>query len=336
MNILSTGDLARSFFLRQSHERVRGDLSTLTQELASGTHADMGHALKGDFTALAGVERGLRLFGSYKSAAADAALTTAAAQAALQTVQDNLADMAPGLLSATGAGTLQQMELVAASAPDRLGAMVSALNQSAAGRSLFAGAATDADALAPVADIMAALDPLATGAADAANLITTLEGWFMDAGGGFETLAYQGSTDATPGFLVAEGETVENPATALDPGLRRGLMGMALAALVASDTGNFSADGKRALLEHAGLSMASGNEAVIGLRARIGHAEGRIEAAQVRTDTARAQLELERGRLTGADPYRTATELQQTETRLESLYLLTSRLSRLSLTEYLR
>ena len=93
MSIPSTGDLARSFFLRQSHERVRGDLSTLTRELSSGTHADMGRALKGDFTALAGVERGLRLFESYTAAAADAALTTAAAQAALQAVQDSLGEI---------------------------------------------------------------------------------------------------------------------------------------------------------------------------------------------------------------------------------------------------
>lgn len=336
MSIPSTGDLARSFFLRQSHERARGDLSTLTEEMASGTHADMGRALKGDFTALAGVERGLRLFESYKSAAAEATLTTGASQAALQTVQDSLSGLAPELLSATASGSLQQMDLMAASAPDRLSAMVSALNQSAAGRSLFAGAATDRNALAPVADITAALEPLAAGAVDAADLITTLESWFMDPGGGFETLAYQGNPDGPPGVLVAEGETVQNPASALDPGLRRGLMGMALAALVATDAGSFPGADKRALLEHAALSMTSGNEGITGLRARIGHAEGRIEAAQLRNDTARGQLELERGRLTGVDPYRTATELQQAEARLESLYLLTSRLARLSLTEYLR
>lgn len=336
MTTLSTGDLARSFFLRHSHERVQADLESLARQLASGQHADMSRALKGDFTALAGVERGLRLFEPYKAAAADAALATAAAQAALQTFQDALSDMVPGILSATGAGTLQQMELMAASTPDRLGAMVSALNQSAAGRSLFAGAATDTQPLVPATDLMALLVPLAAGAVDAADLITTLESWFMDAGGGFETLAYQGSSDAPPGFLVAEGETVANPSTALDPGIRRGLMGMALAALVAADAGGFSDDGKRMLLERAALTMAAGNEGVTGLRAELGHAEARIEAAQLRADTARGQLELERGRLTGADPYRTATELQQAETRLESLYLLTTRLSRLSLTEYLR
>ena len=40
--------------------------------------------------------------------------------------------------------------------------------------------------------------------------------------------------------------------------------------------------------------------------------------------------------MTEADPYRTATDLQAAQTRLETLYVLTARLSRLNLTEYLR
>ena len=40
--------------------------------------------------------------------------------------------------------------------------------------------------------------------------------------------------------------------------------------------------------------------------------------------------------MTEADPYRTATDLQAAHTRLETLYVLTARLSRLNLTEYLR
>lgn len=336
MSIISTGDLARSFHLRHHHHQVKTDLSRLTQELASGQHADTGRALGGDFSALSGIERGLRMVAAYRNAAAEAALMTSAVQSALEALQGNLSDMAPALLSATGTDTLQQMELMAASAPDRLSAMVGSLNQTVAGRALFSGANTDQDALIPVEDLLTALEPLATGATDAADLITTLDSWFMDSGGGFETLAYQGSPDPAPGFTVAEGETIQNPISALDPGVRRGLMGMALATLVSNETGSFSDDERRQLLERAALDMASGNDGVTDLRARVGHVEGRIDAAELRGDTTRGLLELERSRLTGADPYTTATELQEAETRLEALYLLTTRLSRLNLTEYLR
>ena len=336
MSILSTGDLSRSFFLSTRQARAKSDLSRLTQELASGQHADKGKALGGDFTALSGIERGLRLHGAYASAAAEASLATAAAQMALETVQGHLSDLGPALLATSGSGNRQQMDLVAASAPDRLQAMISALNQTVAGRSLFSGAATDSDALIPAADLLAALEPLAAGATDAADLITTLDAWFMDPGGGFETLAYLGSTDPAPGFSVAEGETLTNPTSALDAGIRRALMGMATAALMAEGAGGFSGAERQQVLERAALDMVDGNGGLTDLRARIGHAEERIDAARIRSDSARALLEAERGRLTGADPYRTATALQEAETRLESLYLLTTRLSRLTLSEYLR
>lgn len=335
MTTLSVGDLARSFQLRRHHDQAKADLARLTQELSSGQRANMGKALRGDFTALSGLERGLRMAGAYASASAEAAMVTAASQAALEAFQSTLDEMGPDLLSATGTGSLQQMDLMAASAPDRLETMVATLNQTVAGRSLFSGAASATDALIPAAQIMAALTPLAAGATDAADLVATLESWFMATGGGFETMAYQGNASPPPAFAVADGETVGNPATALDPGLRRGMMGMALAGLVASDAVSFSAADKQTLLKQAALDMTAASGDVTDLRASVGHAEARIEAAQTRATTTTSMLQLERNRLTAADPYTTATELQEAETRLQSLYLLTTRLSRLSLTEYL-
>ena len=90
------------------------------------------------------------------------------------------------------------------------------------------------------------------------------------------------------------------------------------------------------MLEYAALQMIEGNEGITDMRADLGDVEARIEAAQVRGDTARGLLELERNALTSIDPYSVATQLQEAETRLESLYLLTTRLTRLSLTEFMR
>jgi flagellar hook-associated protein 3 FlgL len=47
-------------------------------------------------------------------------------------------------------------------------------------------------------------------------------------------------------------------------------------------------------------------------------------------------LETGRQSLIGADPYESATRLQETQARLEALYTITARTARLSLTEYLR
>lgn len=335
MTTINTGDMARGFLLQRQHMQARADLNRLTEELASGQHKDIGRALKGDFTALAGITHGLDMTEAYRSAASEAGLLTSVAQAALEAVQTNLDDIGPALLAATRGGSEQQMSLVSDSARNRLDSMVASLNQTAAGRGLFSGANTDSDALVSTDDLLALLDPLATGAADAADLVATLESWFMDPGGGYETLAHLGSPE-TPALVVAQGVALDNPLTALDPGLRRALMGMALATLANQGSGGFGPDGQRQLLEAAAVNIVESQAGVTDLRARLGHVEGRIAAAQVQNDSTRAALDLERSRLTSVDPYATATRLQQAKTRLESLYLLTTRLSRLSLTEFLR
>ena len=335
MVTISVGDQARSLFLRQNQAQVKTDLTRLTQELASGQVSDLSNALRGDFSTLSGIERSLRLFDAYRNSGAEAALQTSAAQSALGTIQDQIFEFAPALLAASRTGAGQEMEIVAASAEDRLNTSIAMLNQQVAGRTQFSGTATDTAPLISADALLAQLEPLAAGAVDAADLITALDSWFMDAGGGFETVAYQGSTDPAAGFAVAEGETIANPLSALDPALRKSLMGMALTSLVAQGLGPTTAADKRQMLEAAALQMIEGNEGVTDLRAGLGNVETRIETAMVRNDTARGFLELERNALTGIDPFTVASELQEAQTRLESLYLLTTRLSRLSLTEYM-
>jgi len=335
MAVISVANQSRSFFLRENQAQVKSDLTRLTKELSSGQSSDLSRTLRGDFTALAGVERSLRLFDAYRNVGAEAALTTSTAQTALGTIQSELLDIGPRLLAAASTGGGQQMEIVAASAEDRLNTSIAMLNQQVAGRALFSGTATDTTPLISADALLAQLTPVAAGAADAADLIAALDSWFMDAGGGFETLAYQGSTAPAAGFAVAEGETIANPLTALDPPLRKALMGMALASLVSRGQGPATGADKQTMLETAALQMVEGNEGITDLRAGLGNVEARIEAAMVRNDTARGLLELERNALTGIDPFAVATELQEAQTRLESLYLLTTRLSRLSLTEYM-
>ncbi len=336
MTITSIGDQARIFHLRHHNTQTKADLTRLTQELASGQVSDLSTALRGDFSALSSIERGLRLADAYRQSAVEAALMTSGAQSSLEVVRNELDAIGPALLSATGIGVTHQMEIVADNAGARLSTAMAALNQEIAGRTLFSGTATDTAPLITTEALMDHLTPLAAGATDGADLIATLESWFMDPGGGFETLAYQGSSDPAPGFTVAEGETISNPLSALDPSVRQALMGMALATLVSQDQGPSSDAARHQMLEHAALQMIESSAGVTRMQARLGDVEDRIETAKVRNETTSFVLEQERNGLIGIDPYTVATQLQEAQTRLESLYLLTTRLSRLSLTEYMR
>ena len=64
--------------------------------------------------------------------------------------------------------------------------------------------------------------------------------------------------------------------------------------------------------------------------------QAQIDAAATRNTAEASALNIARAGIVTADPYDAATRLEDLQTRLQSLYLITSRLSRLSLTEYLR
>jgi flagellar hook-associated protein 3 FlgL len=90
------------------------------------------------------------------------------------------------------------------------------------------------------------------------------------------------------------------------------------------------------LAQQAGQQLVSTEDARTTLRARIGTVEAQIEAARTRNSAEETSLGILRSDLGSVDPYEAATRLQAVQSQLESLYLVTARVSRLSLTEYLR
>ena len=336
MQVTSLGDMAQSFQLRLHNNTVKTDVQRLTKELSSGQTSDIGKTVRGDFSLLAGVERGLRLSEIYATSIAEADLYTGAQQAALGTIQDKLTDLAPLLFSATGAGEFATLFGAAADAESALDLAVSALNTQIAGRSLFAGDKPDQPALISAEAILDELTPIAAAASTASEMVSLITDWFLQAGGGYETLAFTGGDGATPSYLIGEGETVAAGSTANDQGVREALLGFSIAALASRQTGPSDTASLQSLLEAAGTRMLSAQDSFSSMRADLGIVQGRIEESRVRNEAMAASLTLEQGRILGIDPYETATELEATSLRLETLFLLTSRLSRLSLAEYLR
>ena len=124
--------------------------------------------------------------------------------------------------------------------------------------------------------------------------------------------------------------------TANDPAFRSALAGLAAAALVDDASLGFSDAERKALANRAGEVVLTSQDALVGLGARLGVSEVRIETVQSRNQAELLSLELAQSDLVGADPYRLATELEAVQTNLEMLYSITARLSRLNLTDFIR
>lgn len=335
MLFTSIGDLSQTFQLRRDNARLKADMQRLTNELSSGRVADLRSATRGDLRPLAALERTVSLLSAYETAGAEAAFFTEVAQNALEKIGSGAVTLSGAALLARTSAIPSQLDAVGREAAQQFEATVARLNVQAAGRSVFAGVATDGSALRPGSEILDALAVATAGATSAADVSATLDTWFGP-GGAYETFAYLGSTDSLQPARVADGELVDLSVTALDPAIRDALRAMALGALLDRGVLAGNTTERADLSGRSGESLIAANDRIVGLRAVIGDAEAAIDRARSRSGAERAAAEFARAAIVESDPFQASAELLAMQGQLETLYTVTGRLSRLSLTNFLR
>lgn len=336
MNLLpvSIGDLSRSLMLRRANGLARSELGGLTADLAAGTAQDPARHLDGHLSPLATLDGDLARAGSFLTASRLAAARVAPMQAALLRIDELASGLSADLLRAGQARDGGTVPLVARAAEGVLSGLVGALNTRAAGHSLFAGTLIDQPALTDAANILdSARMALGTTAATPADILAGLEAW-LDDPAGFRAVAFRGNTDPQV-VQVAADETVRIDVTAMDPALRPVFKSVIMAALLTDPAFGGTAGTRADLARQAGLDLVAGAEQRAQLSARLGLAEARIDAAGTRANAEITAYRMARNDMVAIDMPDIAARLQETESRIQMLYALTARLSRLSLADYL-
>lgn len=332
----SIGDLALGFQNRLANMRLKREMQALSGEMTTGRVRDVSAALGRDLGALAGIEASLRALDAYQVAASEAALMGSAAQAALATLDRTGNNVGPALVRAGTHGEATQLQAAAEEGEAGLETILAALNTRVADRSIFAGTATASPAVADAETILAALEAEIGGETTAAGVSARIDAWFDSAGGGFESVGYLGAETALAPIEVAPGVEAEFSLTAADPQIRDLLKGYAMAALLARGALSVAHEERVALAREAGERVLTSAGELATLSASVGRAEGRIEEARAANAAEVTALEIARSGLVAADPYVTASALEEVRGQIEALYTITGRMSRLSLAEYLR
>ena len=330
---ISVGDASLTNILARQGADLRGQVQRASQEVATGKHADIGQALRGDFSPLLAIDASLSRLAAFKSTATDASFHSAAQQSAISGLSQLASGISTQLLGVRDVATPAQINTLAADARGRLGSAIGLLNTQASGRAGFAGQATDTVPLGTADDMLTALETAALGATTAGQVATAVSTWFNDPLG--YGAFYQGGASLT-GAPVAPGEEADLSTTAMDPAIRDTLAGFAMAALLDRGILAGNTDERAFLAATAGQSLTRSEEDRITLSARIGTVEAQIEAARTRNSAEETALGIVRSDIGSVDPYEAATRLETVRAQLESLYLVTARVSRLSLTEYIR
>lgn len=332
MSITNVPDQLSFSRLSQSVADLKSRVDTSRKESVTGRYEDLTKQLKGDVGGGHLLKKAIddtKLFQENLTVAGSRAQIT---QATLGNVGSDSSRVATDLLAAVGRGDLSTIDVMTDDAKASLIVTFASLNAVFAGRALFSGDATDRPPLAPPEQLIADIEAIMAGATDAADAQAQLDIYFDDPAGGFATTIYQGGANRAPGVEIAPGTRLDASAKADDPAIKDVIRG--LVTIATSKSATFT-DVNTILT--AGASQIFDAEAnIVDQRAAIGINEARISAATARYEAEETVLTSLYNEKTLRDPYEAASELQLLETQLEASYLLTSRMARLSLANFIR
>lgn len=334
MGAVSLGDMARSFMLRRHTVDLKQNLQRLTDEVATGRVSDTAARVSGDLVPISGIDASLARLKGYSAVTSEAGLFAGAMQTALSTIDGLASSLSNSLISTSTGGSDALIDAAGKDADQKLQTALSVLNTRFGDRTLFAGTQTTAAATVNSDTLLAALAAAVTGAVSAQDVETAVTHWFEDPAG-YDALAYQGG-EPLSALAIAPGEDAKIDVTAKDPALRDTIKGLAMAALLNHGVLAGESTGRQDLARRAGLTLLENKSDRTNVAARLGLVESQIDTATTRNSNEISALQIARNGITEADPYETASRLDETEAQLEKIYALTARLSRLSLLDYLR
>lgn len=330
----SSSDLAHSYTMKARNAAMKQDIQRLTLEISSGKLADVRAAVGGNTAYVNDLERSLTKLDAYDLAATEAAQFAEGVQTVLGQVNDLGSALRDTLLTAPNLISDPTAVRIPLEAKETFEAVVGTLNTDLGGRSLLGGTGTDRPPLAPAADILDALRTAVTGAGSVDDILAAADAWFNDPAG-FGAIGYQGETTSLAPVALSDTQNARQDVRADDPALRDTLRNLAVLALADDPALGLTTGQRHELFAKSTDRVLSAREGIVQIQAQVGFTEGRIAATQARNGAERTALEIARNDLLSSDPFETATELEQVQFQLQSLYAITSRMSQLSLVNYL-
>ncbi|MCC5991122.1 MAG: hypothetical protein JJT99_01240 [Rhodobacteraceae bacterium] len=334
MKPLALGDMARTAQIQRQSVRARQEIAVLQQELATGRAASSKGRSGAEIALISGLERARA---SHDALMANAAMVGSvldgqerALAAIIATIEPRMEELGqPEFLRADSA-----LSGAAARSEDALRDVVAILNSAVAGRSIFAGSAHDAPALVEADTLLDALVAQIPPGADRDSVMQVVSDWFAP-GGGFDDAGYQGGPAAAAAVPLGEGAGLRLDLTAQHGAFRDLLANLAGAALIRRGVLAGEPAQQRELLAQTGQQLTQTHAGIGQVQTLIGMRQAQLDTATARLAAAKSATDIALSELRGVDPFKTASELQAGIARLEQIYLVTARLSRLSLSEYL-
>ncbi len=212
----------------------------------------------------------------------------------------------------------------------------SALQVNHANRNLFSGDATDTPPLGDVTQLLNDVRSIVAAGPDVATINTALDTYFEDPAGTFQTTIYQGGSGDGTGVLLSNDERLDFTVKADDPAIRQVMRGLAI--IASGDVAPFQkfSPAYNDLFSEGSFQLNNGESGLVVLESEIGIGLQLIQQSQDILESERITLTATYTEIAGRDQFEASTELKFLETQLQTSYILTARISELTLTNFLR
>ena len=325
MRIAPANNLISAQFT-QTIADLRQSISRTAEEATTGRYSDLTAHLSGRIGSAMLSQKAIEDIAFQREQLSYRETRLDVTQRSLSFVHDRTLSLDTSMREALGTQDLFKQSTTARDAKAALTDVFSSLNVRFGERYLFAGDATATQPLPSPEDLLADMRALAGAAANPADFAAALDTYFNTPGGGWQQTIYQGTADTSDPDAV----------TGADPALVELISGLAILAI--SDP----ADSPALIAQNPGITelaagrMTSGLTALTNVRADRGVIQEQLQIQKESLDVEETIFTNAFNALTARDQYEAASALKQLETTLEASYLLTSRLSSLSLLNFLR
>lgn len=312
--------------LSQNVADLRARINDVSSEAVTGKRSDLTEHLSGRIGDAMLSQKALQDINGDRGTLALREARLDMVQRSLAGVQESSDGLSARLLSAVGIGNDAEVTAVSRDAESALEQAFTSLNARHGERFLFAGDATSTQPFGDPEALLSDVRQIAIDATDTADFEARLDAYFDDPAGGWQQNIYQGHA------TVSDSDAV----TGVDPAITRLIKGLSVMAVAGRDTTPALLKQSTAPLLAAADRVAEGQIELTNLRGNLGTIQERISKAQDTLDAEEVILNRVFNEMATRDQYEAATELQELENNLEASYLLTARLSNLSLLNFLR
>ena len=322
----SLPDILMTQRLTRQTADLKARLQTTSEEMVTGRRADMVGFLDGKIGEAMLVDKALNDVTRDIDSATLRNSRFDTMQNSLGAIYDTVRGLDIRTYDAIAGNKPRDLALVGADARQGLAQLFDFLNVRFGERYVFSGAASDRSPFGAADLLLSDVAAIFAASPSAADLQTALDNYFTDPAGPFQTVLYQGGA---PDALTAN-------VTGLDPALQDTIRGLAILAMADGNNAPLPASALEASYSPAASSLTQGIDGLTDLRARLGLEQGALATKIDRFEAEKVVLNASLFTLTGRDQNEAAIELKQLEVQLEATYVLTNRLSNLSLLNYLR